>query len=175
MRGNRIGIGWIALLALPPLVTGCRIGGCLVQGRGIALYAVMDGGDIGMVSPAADSAVSSVTFGQSRGAGAGDEHTVGWLIRAWTLQGFPTAVRLREGTPTTPGAILYTFPHEVEFASMYRGTVPFEELLRRTYQGPTFLEIVTDVAPQGELRGRLGTPPYLHPPDDATVWHDQCT
>lgn len=58
---------------------------------------------------------------------------------------------------------------------MYQGTIPFEELLRRTYRGPTHLEIVTDSAPQGELRALLGTPPYLHPPDDATEWFDQCT
>jgi len=193
MGGRMRAVFWVSV---PLWLAGCGLTGPCDHTRGVVLYATIDASDVRLVSQT--DPLSMVTFWEHQRNGF--RRDASWSILSLRLRGTATQVHLHEGSASSGGgALLYTYPIEngrkdiqspglpgvlldqVTSGSVvaygdgppgpwYTGTIPIEELMRKLYLGPTYLEIHTDSVPAGEFRAQLGTPLFFQPLDDPSKW-----
>lgn len=169
----------VTWLAVPALLSACGLGGPCDHARGITLYASFNGVSVAGVDPSVP--LSQVAFWERQ---QDSRREASWSILSTPLLGTATQVDLLQGSPDAGGGtLLYSFP--IQNARLVRDSLlqvttgtsaygadsaAFLELVQQLYQHPTYLEVKTDSVPSGAFRSRLGSPPFLPPPDDPSVW-----
>ena len=129
------------------IASGCDIGGggrCTVQSRTVDYAAETRRGAL----------VGTAFFQLSETRGAEDREWVMWHVRVAPPSNRAVHVSLREGTPESPGPILYEFPiantvpdsgvlTQVFVRTPYAGAVPFSALWERAEREPvSFLVLI---------------------------------
>src|SRR5687767_5565632 len=132
--------------ALGMLASGCDLGngiGCAVQSRALQYEAETRRGAL--------IGIGFLELSETRG-GEERDFTV-WHLRAVPLPGRAARVSLRQGTPDSPGRVLYEFPllnavpesgviTQVFVQTPYAGAVPFAELWELVQREPVIMEAV---------------------------------
>lgn len=158
--------------ALAVVVSGCDIGGggrCTVESRAVQYEAETRRGAL----------IGTAFLELSETRGAEDRDWVIWHLRAAPLAGRVTRVSLRQGTPGSPGRVLYEFPvvnpvpesgviTQVFVRTPYAGAVPFAELWELVQREPVTFEAVFDSNAEPLRVGPLVL-------TDSTDWQDACS